>query len=813
MNTLLQDLRYGLRMLAKSPGSTLIAVLALGLGIGANSAIFSVVNAVLLRPLPYQDPERLVVVWETKLNKGILQEYVSPPDYRDWVEQNRAFDRMAALRTQPAVLTGGQLPERVETALISPSAFEMLGVKAARGRTFFGGEDRPGQNRVAVLSHGLWQRRFGGDPGVLGQAVTVDGNSFTIVGVTPPDFHLLDTPSELWLPYTLDNKEENENQRGFRTLRVIAHLKPGVSLDQAQSEMRSIEDGLARKYPDLDTGWSTKVVPLRDQLVGDVRATLWTLLAAVVFVLLIACANVANLLLARAGSREKEIALRAALGAKPGRLVRQLLTESVLLGLAGGVLGLLLAAWSVSILGRFCPANLPRMNEIGIDWRVLAFTLAVSILTGIVFGLAPAAGSVRSDLNSILKTSGRGTTASRARAQLRNALVVAEIASCVVLLTGAGLLIRSFVRLQSVNPGFRPDHVLTMQLTLPEARYSGWKVAAFYRQLLERLQALPGVQVAGIARNLPLSGVDASLNFTVENRPVEASAEQPRAKFRAASADYFAAMGIPLMKGRYLDRSDGEKTAGVALINNTLARRLWPNEDPLGKRIKAGFDDSVWCTIVGVVGDVKHTGLDAAVNPETYYHYLQVPPALMTFVEGTMTVVLRTNAEPTAMVAAARGEVRNMDADLAVFNVKTMQELVDGSVAQPRFRTLLLGVFAGVALVLAAIGLYGVIAYSVTQRTNELGVRMALGAQRSDVVKLVVGQGGRMAAIGVGIGLVAAFPLMRIISSKLLFAVNASDPVTYAGTALLILAVALVASYIPALRAVKVDPVVALRCE
>jgi len=812
MNSFLQDLVYGFRTSVKSPGSTLVAVLALALGIGANTAIFSVVNAVLLRPLPYKDPDRLVAVWTTKLNKGILQEYVSPPDYRDWTLRNRVFDRIFALKTQPSVVTGGQLPERVETALVSAGAFDVLGVSAALGRTFLANEDQAGQNRVAIISHGLWQRRFGADPGVLGKPIIVDGNSYSIVGVMPAGFHLLDTPSELWMPYTLDNKEENENQRGFRTLRVIAHLKPGVTQDQAQSEMRSIEESLAQQYPDVDTGCSAKIVALRDQLVGDIRTTLLTLLTAVAFVLLIACANVANLLLARAAGRDKEIALRAALGANPGRLVRQLLTESVLLSLAGGLVGLLLAEGSVALLKRLGPANLPRLAEINIDWRVLAFTLLVSLLTGIIFGLAPALGSVRSDLNSILKTSGRGNTGSRARALLRDLLVVTEIASCVVLLAGAGLLVRSFLRLESVSPGFRPDHVLTMQITLPDTRYSGWKVASFYQQLIDRMQTIPGVQTAGIARNLPLSGVDVSLNFTVENRPVEASADQPRAKYRTASAGYFAAMGIPLIRGRYFDRTDGQKTAGVALINNTLARRLWPNEDPLGKRIKPGFDDSIWCTIVGIVGDVKHTGLDAETNAETYYHYQQVPPALMTFVEGTMTVVLRTNVDPAVVTAAARNEVQKLDPGLAIYNVKTMDDLLSNSLAQPRFRTLLLAVFACVAIVLAAIGLYGVIAYSVTQRTNEMGVRMALGAQKSDVLKLVLGQGVRLAIAGVAIGLIAAFGLVRIIS-KLLFALNATDPVTFAATAGLIVAVSLVASYIPALRAVKVDPVVALRAE
>ena len=810
MNTLIKDLRYGFRMLTRNSSSTLVAIIALGLGIGANSAIFSVVDAVLLRPLRYKDPGRLVVIWETKLSKGIVQEQVSPPDYRDWAEQQRVFENIAALREQPAVLTGGQLPERVETAWVSSSVFELLGVKAALGRTFLSEEAQPGRNRVALLSYGLWQRRFGGDPGILGKNAIVDGNSLTIVGVMPRDFRLLDTPSELWMPYALDSKELS--QRGFRTLRVIGRLKPGVSLEQASAEMRSIAGHIEQQNADTNAGYSAKIVPLRDQLVGDIGPTLWTLLGAVVFVLLIACANVANLLLARAGSREKEIALRTALGANPWRLVRQLLTESVLLGLAGGVFGLALAAWGVALLEKVGPSNLPRLEEVSIDWRVLVFTLAISILTGIVFGLAPALSSVRSDLNSILKTSGRGTTGSRSRARWRNALVIAEIASCVVLLAGAGLLIRSFARLESVNPGFRPDHVLTMQVALPETRYSGEKIALFYQRLVDRLHALPGVQYAGIARNLPLSGNDASLNFVVENRPVESSAEQSRAKYRAASAEYFAALGIPLVRGRYFDGTDGEKTPGVVIINNAMARRFWPDENPVGKRMKAGFDESQWCTIVGIVGDVKHTGLDAATNAEMYYHYLQIPPELMAFVESTMTLVLRTRSEPNSMVAAVRGEVQKMDSDLAVFNVKTMQDLMGGSLAQPRFRTLLLGIFAGVALVLAAIGLYGVIAYSVTQRTNELGVRMALGAQKSDVLKLVVGHGAQLATIGIGIGLILALPLMRIIS-QLLFGVNAADPLTFAGTALVILLVTLAASYLPALKAIQVDPVIALRCE
>jgi putative ABC transport system permease protein len=813
MDALTSDVRYGLRMLLKSPGSTLVALIALSFGIGANSAIFSVVNGVLLRPLPYKDSDRLVIVSETKLSHGIRQELVSPANYREWAEQNSVFDQIAALRAEPRVLTGSELPERVETALLSPAAFELLGVKPALGRTFSRDESQPGRSLVAILSYGLWQRRFGGDPAALGSSITLDGASYAVVGITPSEFHLLDTPSELWIPYTLDAKELNTRTRAVRTLRVIAHLKPGATLQQAQIEMRSMARRLEQQDTEANAGYSANVVRLRDQMVGDIRTTLWTLLGAVLFVLLIACANVANLLLARAGNREKEIAVRAALGANPGRLARQLLTESVIIALTGGLLGLLLAAWSISLLKEFGPTTLPRLKDIGMDWRVLGFTLLVSVATGIIFGLAPVFASRRKDLNSVLRSNGRGAAGSRSRSRLRNVLVVSEISACVVLLTGAGVMIRSFVRLQSVNPGFRPDHVLTVQIALPDTHYSDWKVGLFYKQLLERLQALPGVRFAAIARKVPLStGLESSLNFTVENRPVQSSADQPRAKYRAVSSDYFDALGIPLIRGRHFNRTDAENTPGVALINETLARNFFVGEDPVGKRIKAGFDDSVWYTIVGIVADVKATGLDAATNPETYYHYLQVPPAWMSFVESTMTAVLRTSAEPVSLVAAVRGEVQKMDSGLAVFNIHTMEALVDGSLAQPRFRTMLLGAFAGLALILAAIGLYGVIACSVAQRTNELGVRMALGAQRNNVLKLVVGQGAMLAALGIGIGLLASFGLLRVIST-LLFGVHATDPLTFAATALLILVVAVAASIIPAWRAIQVDPVLALRYE
>src|SRR5580704_3532883 len=697
MSALTNDVRYGVRMLLQNPGSTLVALIALSLGIGANSAIFSVVNGVLLRPLPYHDPDRLTVIWETKLSIGKKQELASPMQFRTWASENRVFDGMAALRQEPRVLTGGELPERVETVLISPSGLEMLGLKPALGRTFSAEESQPGRNLAAILSYGLWQSRFGGDRAVLGKAVTLDGIGYTVVGVAPPDFHLLDIPSELWIPYALDSKELNRRNTGVRTLRVIAHLKPGATLDQAQAEMRSIARRMELEDPDANRGYSANVVPLRDQLVGDIRTTLWMLLGAVLFVLLIACANVANLLLARAGARQREIALRAALGANPSRLMRQLLTESVLLALAGGLLGLLLAAWSIALLKQLGPATLPRLKEISIDWRVLGFTLLAAAATGIIFGLAPALASRRTDLSSVLRSAGRlATGGGLTAARFRDVLVVAEMAASVVLLIGAGLLIRSFARLESVNPGFRPDHVLTMQIALPESRYSDFNVALFYKQLLERLQVLPGVQFAAITRKAPLSGGDdVSLNFVIENRAVQPSADQPRAQYRAVSADYFDALGIPLIRGRHFDRTDGENTPGVVVINETLARTFFAGDDALGKRIQAGLDGSAWSTIIGIVRDVKHQGLDAQDKPETYYHYLQVPPPWMSFVEGAMTVVLRTGPEPDSLAAAARGEVGKMDPSLAVFDVHSMASLLDSSLAQPRFRTTLLGVFAG----------------------------------------------------------------------------------------------------------------------
>jgi putative ABC transport system permease protein len=813
MRDLLQDLRYGFRMLLRTPGPALVSILALGLGIGANSAIFSVIDSILIRPLPYKDAEHIVGVWENKLDRGMRRQLVSPLDYKIYAQQNQVFDQIGAVRLQPFVLSGRDLPERIEGASVSPAVFQVLGALPSLGRTFSPEEDRPQQNSVVLLSDGLWRRRFGRDEHVLGSALVLDGKSYTIVGIAPKGFRLADSPSELWIPYTPDPRELIPFQQGLHTLRVVAHLKPGISRRQAEIDIQAIARRIAEANPNTNAGYSAEIVPLREQIVGDIGATLWTLTGAVTFVLLIACANVANLLLARAGAREKEIALRSSLGANAARIVRQMLTESVLLALLGGLLGLALAYWGTSAVVKFAPTNIPRVQEVSLDWRVLAFTLGVSVATGILFGLAPALASVRrSDLNSVLRSSGRSATANLARSRMRDWFVISEIACCVVLLTGAGLLIRSFVQLQRVDPGFRADHVLTMQLALPQPRYSGLKIARFYQQLLERVSELAGVQSAGVCRFLPLSGTDVSLNFHIEGQPLLAIADQPRAKFRAASAGYFRALGIQLLRGRFFDGSDGERTPKVVVINEAAARRYWPGQDPLGRRILSGNDDNAWSTIIGIAADVKHAGLDVETSPETYYHYLQIPPEIINFAEATMFLVVRTSADPVPLAASVRKQVGTLDPNQPVFNVRSMEEVVEGSVAQPRFRMLLLGLFASLALLLAAIGLYGVIAYSVTQRVNELGVRMALGAQRSDIWKLIVGHGVRMAGIGIGIGVVLAGASTWVLS-RLLFGVKALDTLTFGATCLLTIGVALGASFFPALRATRVEPATALRAD
>jgi putative ABC transport system permease protein len=813
MHALTQDLRYALRTFLNTPGSTLVAILVLSLGIGANAAIFSVTSAILFRTLPYENPGDLIFVWEINSSKAMPGLWrLSSADYRDFRNQNQVLDEMGAMRFQSSVLSVGELPERIETAAVSPAVFQLLGMKPAVGRSFATDEDQPDKNHVAILSAGLWERSFGRDPNILGKTVLLDGGSFTIVGVAPSTFQLPTSQSELWIPYTPEPKDFLPSNRGVHELHVVARLKPGMSREQAQSEMRIIAQRLARQYPDTNAGYSVELVPLREQLIGDIRPTLWMLIAAVVAVLLIACVNVAHLLLARAGAREKEIAVRTAMGANPGRLIRQLLTESVLLAVIAGLLGLLLAYWGTWILAREAPAGLAEAGAATLDWRVLAFTLGVSVITGLAFGLMPALSSARSNLNLVLRSGGRGGTGGRTRSRVRDVLLVCEVASSAALLVGAGLLIRSLVRLQEVNPGFRTDHVLTMQLSLAPARYPGRKVGLFFDQLLNRVSGLPGVQVAGVCRYLPMSGNDINANFQIEGQPRMNAADQPRANFRTASGGYFAALRIPLLRGRLFDSRDTGQTPKVVIINETAARRFWPGQNPIGKRILSGLDEDQWSTIIGVVGDVKHAGLDVETNPETYYHYLQIPPEAMNLAEGTMALVIRAAGDPAGITPAVRQEVRTLDPSQPVFDVRGMQDVLYGSVAQPRFRTFLIGMFAVLALVLAALGLYGVVAYSVSQRTTELGIRVALGAQPGSIVKLVVLRAAGLAALGLGIGLAITLAGSRIIA-RFLFGVSPADPVTLGTVSIVILLVALTASWAPALRAARVDPATALRAE
>lgn len=814
MSALTQDLRYALRTFRKTGGSTTVAIAVLALGIGANAAIFSVTDALLLKSLPYKDAGNLVFVWENQLAKNMRQQMISPADFKDFLEREQSLDQMGAMRSQSSVLTTGEAPERVEIAGVSPSVFEMLGMKPALGRSFFGEEDQPGRNHVVVLSAGLFERRFGASRSTLGSTFLLDGNSYTVIGVAPAGFRVPETDAELWIPYTPSAEELRPNRRGDRFLKILGHLRPGIPLARAQSELRIIANRLAGEYPDQDGGRSVDLRPLRDQIVGDTRATLAMLMAAVTAILLIACVNVAHLLLARAAAREREMAVRTALGANPARLVRQLLTESVLLGIVAGAFGLLLAYWGAWLLFKVAPAGLMRgvTAEFSLDWRVLAFTLGVSILTGVAFGLAPALSAARSNLNLVLRSGGRGGTGARSRTRLRNVLMVCEVASSAVLLIGAGLLIRSLVRLQQVNPGFETERVLTMQLSLPPARYSGLKVGLFYDQLLDRIGRLPGVQSAGICRFLPLGGNDASLNFQIEGQPRMRPADQPRAKYRAASGGYFSTLNIALRRGRLFDSRDNQRTPKVVIINETAARRYWQGEDPIGKRILSGLDEDQWSTVIGVVGDVKHAGLDQETSPETYYHYVQIPPESMNLAEGTMSLALRTSADPNSMTSSVRGELRTLDPGLPVYNVHTMQAVLDGSVAQPRFRTWLISAFAALALILAALGLYGVVAQSVSQRIPELGVRVALGAEPLAILKLVLFQAGGLAAMGLAIGIVVSLLGRRIIS-QFLFGIQAADPITLGLVCVIVLLVAMSASLGPALRAARVDPSITLHAE
>jgi putative ABC transport system permease protein len=812
MQTFWQDLRYGARMLLKKPGFTAIAVITLALGIGANTAIFSVVNAVLLRPLPYTDPDRLAQVWQTFPQLGLNQVTVSAPEFLDYRDQSHVFERMAAFRAQGFTLTNGSEPERIFGVRVSADLFPLLGVAPAIGRAFIPEEDQPGSPRAVVLSHGAWQRRFGSDAAVIGKLLTLDGESFTIVGVMPSGFQFppQSLQNELWTNVPFDANDLN--RRGWRPLGMIARLKSGVSMDQANAELKTI----AGRFPVSGSVPSAYAVSLHEQVVGRVRRALLVLFGAVSFVLLIACANVANLMLSHAAARQREMAIRAAVGASRARLIRQLFIESMPLALLGGGVGLLLSVWIVEMLVSVNPDNIPRTNEIGVDLRVLGFTLFVSLLTGIVFALAPAWQTSKLDLNESLKEGGRGTSVSFRRFSLRSLLLVSEVALSLMLLIGAGLMTNSFARLLRVDPGFDPRGVLTMQVALPQSKYSETNQRAFFfEQALERIRRLPGVQYAGMTSALPLGG-NPDFGFTIEGRTPNAQGDVPQTGWRAISPEYLQTMGIPLRRGRHFNEQDHEKAAGVAIINETMARRFWPDEEPLGKRIKLGGPQRPypWMTIVGVVGDVKHDGLDAPVGPEMYMPYAQTPflqmPAGLRF--PPMSLVARSSSYHGSLAAAARAEIKALDKDQPITNIMTLDQLLANSISQPRFYLLLLAFFASIALVLAAIGVYGVVSYTVKQRTHEIGVRMAFGAQAGDALRLIIKHGMKLTLIGALIGLAGALALTRLIKT-LLFDVSATDPLTFIVIALLLIGVALLACYIPARRATKVDPMIALRCE
>jgi len=808
MEKLWQDLVYGSRMLAKSPGFTLVAVLTLALGIGANTAIFSVVNTVLLKPLPFAEPDRLVMIWGLDAGKDEI-DLVSAADFDDWRASSHVFQSMAASRDASYSLTGDGDPESIRGYRFSSDFWQVLDVQPILGRTFLPEEDAPGHDQVVVLSHRLWLRRFGGDPAIVGKSIMLSSRPYTVIGVMPAGFsHPQQT--ELWTPLALD--AGLSSRRDLRFLRVMARLASGATVAQAQTEMDELTRRLGQDHPDTNTGRGAKVVRLHDQHVGDIEPALLALLGAVGFVLLIACANVANLSLVRAVDRRKEIAIRSALGAGRLRLARQVITESVLLSGIGGALGLILAAWSGGLLLALFPNNIanlsiPHVSEIPIDASVLAFTLGISLLTGVTFGLAPALQATRPDLNDVLKDAARGSGGTRDGRRLRGLLVVAEMALAVVLLAGAGLMIRSFIRLQRTDIGLRPDHLLTGQVMLPQARYAeADSRRRFVDSVLERLESLPGAQSAGATNFLPLTGFWGTVSFTVEGLPRPRPGEEPEADNRLASPGYFATMGIRLIRGRGFTKADSETAPRVAIVNQTLASRWWPGADPIGRRIElGGAEQPDWWTIVGVAADVRSFGPDKEAHAEIFRPLSQTTFPLIAF-------VVRTTAEPAGLTAVLKEAIWQTDRDQPVFKVITMDQLAADSFTLRRISMVLMTSLALLAVGLAAVGVYGVVAYSVSRRTHEIGLRMALGASKGDLVRLIVRQAMTPMAGGAVLGLLAAMALTRFLSS-LLYQVEPTDPATFLTVPLLLMAVALAACWLPALRAAKVDPMIALKNE
>jgi putative ABC transport system permease protein len=812
MRTLIPDLRYGLRMLFRNPGFTAVAVLTMALGVGANSAIFSVVDAVLLRPLPYPQPSHLVKVWGNFAGIGLPNNrmWFSAPEFKDLETLNRCFTAVAAIDSASANLDVGGTPQRIEGAVVSPSLFSILGAKAALGRTFLPEEGQPGHDKEVLLSYGLWRRGFGGDPGVVGKRLRINGESYDVVGVMPAGFQYPED-AEIWAPLSFQSSDLTPASRGNHGLEVLARIKPALTLQQARDDMKVVAKTIEnqnKNYPYARFQFDLTIAPLLDEIVSDIHTALWILTGAVALVLLIACANIANLLLVRASAREREMAVRLALGAGRGRLISQLLTESLLLSLMGGVAGLLVAHWGLRALIALTASIYPRVASAGLSGIVLLFTILISLGTGVLFGLAPAlqtSGEVR---HEALKNGDRTTTAGTISQRLRHALIVAEVALSLILLNGAGLLVKSFLRLQQVDGGFRPDHVLTMRISLPEVKYSKpEQIRAFYRDVLERVSSLPGVQEAGAINLLPLSGLNASGTATMDTHAVPPSEATPEVDVRVVTPGAFQALGVTLVSGRYLDERDTDQAPPVAVVDETLAKTYWPHEDAVGKRLHMGDLKSKlpWITVVGVVGHVRYRTLETPSRAEVYWPEAQNP-------DPAMSLAIRTIADPLHLATAVQKEVAAVDPEQPVYRVRTMDEIVEGSMARRRLSLLLLSIFAVSALMLAAVGIYGIMAYWVSQRSNEMGLRMALGAGRKDVLALVFRQSAALAGLGVGAGLIGSVFLTDLIAS-LLFDVKPIDPLTYLGVAVLLGCVALFASFLPARRATKVDPMVALRYE
>ena len=796
----LRDARYAVRQLGKAPGFTIVAIVTLALGIGATSAMFSVVNGVLLRPLPFGDPEALVRVHEVVPQYGRFS--VAPANFLDWRQQATVFERIAAYTNASATFAEGDSPERIQGASVSWDLFELLRVAPHLGTGFSAAQDAPGANRVIVLSHGMWQQRFGGDRSVIGRSIPLSGIPVTIVGVMPAGFYFPTRMAEFWQPIAINPANAT---RGGHFLGVVARMKPGATVDSAGAEMRTIAERLAQQYPNNSAGESAEVVALHEQVVGTIRPALMTLFAAVGVVVLIACANVANLLLVRASVREKEVAIRAALGAARGRLALQMLVESLVLAIAGGALGVLLAYVAIPSIQTLGATSIPRVADVALDGRVLAFAAAASLLTGLLFGLVPAWQASRASAGLVLKEGGRSSSTSGGR-WMRSGLLVAEVALSIVLLVGATLLLRSFSRLTNVNPGFQPERALAFQVSLPQTSYpQDGNRMAFFDTLLERLDALPGVAAAGMVQTLPMRG-DYVLSFDVQGRPPANPGEEPSANHRVVSPGYFTALGIPLRRGRLFDGRDAEKAKMVAVVDESFVARHFPNEEPIGRGIDIGNGSDGFYEIVGVVGNVHHDGLDASPDPTMYVPFKQD-------VFSTMWVLAAAErGDPAQLAGSVRQTVREVDRTLPAYSMSPLATIVSESVAARRFSMLLLVLFAGVALFLAAVGLYGVVSYTVSQRTREIGLRLAIGAQPGDVLRMIVGGGMKLAAAGVIIGIAAAVALAQLVES-MLFDVAPSDLVSYAATSALLLAIAMLACYLPARRAMRVDPIVTLQAE